>query len=110
MTQRPSPASLERPNVEERTDTTRQDAIDRSPNVGVDRSQVISAGLRWSASWSLRMVIIAAGIWVAFKVIGIFWSALLPVILALILSTVLWPPARWLRSKGFPRRWPRRAR
>ncbi|MBO1765917.1 AI-2E family transporter [Allobranchiibius sp. GilTou38] len=102
MTQRPSPASLERPNVEERTDTTRQDAIDRSPNVGVDRSQVISAGLRWSASWSLRMVIIAAGIWVAFKVIGIFWSALLPVILALILSTVLWPPARWLRSKGFP--------
>ncbi|MBO1753541.1 AI-2E family transporter [Allobranchiibius sp. CTAmp26] len=102
MTQRPGPASLAKPNVEERTDTTRQDAVDRSPNVGVDRSQVISTGLRWTASWSLRVVVIAAGVWVLFKVIGIFWSALLPVILALILSTVLWPPARWLRSKGFP--------
>lgn len=102
MTKRPGPASLERPNVEGRTGGSRQDALDRSPNTGLDRSQIISQGLRWTASWSLRMVVILAGVWALLKLMGIFWSALLPVVLALIVSTVLWPPARWLRRRGLP--------
>ena len=102
MTKRPGPASLEMPNVEERTAGSRQEALDRSPNTGLDRSRIISQGLRWSASWSLRLVVILAGAWVLLKLMGIFWSALLPVLLALIVSTVLWPPSRWLRQRGFP--------
>lgn len=102
MTKRPGPASLEMPNVEGRTTGSHQDALDRSPNTGLDRSQIISRGLRWSASWSLRMVVILAGVWALLKVMGIFWSAILPVVLALIVSTVLWPPARWLRAQGLP--------
>lgn len=102
MTRRPGPASLETPNVEKRTVGSREDALDRSPNTGLDRSRVISQGLRWTASWSLRMIVILAGVWVLLKLVGIFWSAILPVVLALIVSTVLWPPARWLRGRGFP--------
>lgn len=102
MTKRPGPASLEAPNIEARTSELGQQALDRSPNTGLDRSYVISSGLRWTASWSLRMVVILGGAWVLLKLIGIFWTAILPVLLALIVSTVLWPPSRWLRMRGFP--------
>ncbi|XAS76273.1 AI-2E family transporter [Dermatophilaceae bacterium Sec6.4] len=102
MTKRPGPASLEMPNVQIGTTESRQDALDRSPNIGLDRSQVISQGLRWTASWSLRMLVIFAGVWAVLTLLGIFWSAILPVVLALIVSTVLWPPARWLRKHGLP--------
>lgn len=101
MTKRPGPASLEGPDVAGRSEGSRQDALDRSPNTGLDRSQIISQGLRWTASWSLRMVVILAGVWALLKLMGVFWSAILPVVLALIVSTVLWPPARWLRNHGF---------
>ena len=30
------------------------------------------------------------------------WLAILPILLALIFCTVLWPPVRWLRNKGLP--------
>ena len=102
MTKRPGPASLEAQNAEEGTSESGQDALDRSPNTGLDRSYVISSGLRWTASWSLRMVVILGGAWVVLKLIGIFWAAILPVLLALIVSTVLWPPSRWLRNHRFP--------
>ncbi|TWP38703.1 AI-2E family transporter [Leekyejoonella antrihumi] len=68
----------------------------------MDRSKVISHGLRWTASWSLRTIVILAALWGVLQVLTFFWSALLPVALALVVSTVLWPLARWLRSKGFP--------
>lgn len=73
----------------------------RTPNDGVDRAMVIGRGMRWSAGWALRGLLILAGLWAFLKIVGIFWSALLPVFLALTMATVLWPPARWLRSKGF---------
>lgn len=73
----------------------------RTPNEGVDRAMVIGRGLRWTSSWALRSLLILAGIWGVLHVIGIFWSALLPVCIALTVSTVLWPPTRWLRAHGF---------
>ena len=71
-------------------------------NLGMDRGKVISHGLRWTASWALRTIVILAALWAVLQVLSFFWSALLPVALALVVSTVLWPPARWLRSKGLP--------
>lgn len=80
---------------------TPEDPVVRTPNEGVDRGMVIGRGLRWTSSWALRGLLIFAALWVSLKIIGLFWSALLPVFLALTVSTVLWPPVRWLRQNGF---------
>ncbi len=50
----------------------------------------------------MRLVAVAAALWVLSWVIGKSWVILLPVVLALIVCTVLWPPVRWLRDKGMP--------
>ena len=44
-------------------------------------------------------MIIAAGAWALGWLLGQFWSLLLPILLGLFLSTVLWPPVRWLRRR-----------
>lgn len=79
-----------------------RDAADRNPNRGVDRATVISHALKWTASWSLRFLVVVAGAWVVLYILGMFWPALLPVAVALLVTTVLWPPVRWLRSHGTP--------
>ncbi|MEC4615894.1 AI-2E family transporter [Tsukamurella tyrosinosolvens] len=66
------------------------------------RSEVYGEAGRWLATWSWRTVAVAALLFVLSWVIGEFWSILLPVLLAILLCTVLWPPVRWLRSKGLP--------
>ena len=66
------------------------------------RSEVYGAAGTWLALWSLRIIAIAAMFYVLTWVIAEFWSILLPVLLAILLCTVLWPPVRWLRGKGLP--------
>lgn len=51
---------------------------------------------------AIQLVAVAAALWVLAWVVGKTWVVVLPVVLALILSTVLWPPVRWLRSRGVP--------
>ncbi len=58
--------------------------------------------MTWCARWSLRLTLVAAGAVVLWLLVGALWSIVLPVLLAVILSTVLWPPAAWLRRRGFP--------
>lgn len=77
-------------------------AEQRATNQGLDRAGVISHGLKWTASWALRIVVIYAGVWVTLKVFKLFWSAILPVALALLFTTVLWPVVRFLRKHGWP--------
>lgn len=66
------------------------------------RSDVYGKAGRWLALWSLRVVAVAAMLFVFSWLIGKLWTVLLPVVLALLVCTVLWPPVRWLRSKGLP--------
>ncbi len=66
------------------------------------RSEVYGEAGKWLATWSWRVVAMAAMFFVLTWLIGEFWSILLPVLLAILLCTVLWPPVRWLRSKGLP--------
>lgn len=67
------------------------------------RHQVIGDGLAWTATWSLRCVLIAAGAVLLGLVVQETWSILLPVLLALVVTTVLQPPALFLERKlGFP--------
>ncbi|ADG79698.1 Pheromone autoinducer 2 transporter OS=Tsukamurella paurometabola (strain ATCC 8368 / DSM /CCUG 35730 / CIP 100753 / JCM 10117 / KCTC 9821 / NBRC 16120/ NCIMB 702349 / NCTC 13040) OX=521096 GN=Tpau_3110 PE=3 SV=1 [Tsukamurella paurometabola] len=73
-----------------------------TPEAKPTRSEVYGEAGRWLASWSIRIVAVAAMLFVVVWVIGEFWSILLPVMLAVLLCTVLWPPVRWLRDRGFP--------
>lgn len=66
----------------------------------VDRTEVIADGVRVLAQWSLRLLIIAAATFASFYLIQQFWRGLLPLILALIVCTVLWPPTLALRKAG----------
>lgn len=82
-----------------------EQADTRTENHGVDRADVIGDGVRWLASWSLRLILILVATWMLLQIVGKFWSAILPILLALIASTLLWPPTRWLRKHGFSTTW-----
>ena len=65
-----------------------------------DRGVLIGRGAMWLAKWSLCLVAIAAGWWVIDYVLAKFWVVVLPVVLAIVVSTVLWPPTRALMKVG----------
>jgi putative heme transporter len=66
------------------------------------RGTAIGAGLTWTARWSLRLILATAGLVLVWLLIAQLWSIVLPVLLAVILATVLWPPTNWLRRRRFP--------
>ncbi len=63
---------------------------------------MIGVGLLWLAKWSLCVVAIAAGAWVLGWIAAKLWVILLPVALAIVVATVLWPPTRWLTRHKLP--------
>ncbi|PXX71047.1 putative PurR-regulated permease PerM [Nocardia tenerifensis] len=65
-----------------------------------DRGDVIGSGILWLAKWAVCIVAIAAGAWVLMYLIGKLWVVILPVALAIVIATVLWPPTRWLTERG----------
>lgn len=67
-----------------------------------NRGAVYGAHLRSSAVVAVQFIAVAAALWVLAWVVGKAWVILLPVVLALVVCTVLWPPVRWLRGKGVP--------
>ncbi len=67
-----------------------------------DRGDIIGKGLLWLAKWSLCIVAIAAGAWVLGFLLEHLWVIVLPVALALVVATVLWPPTRMMRNLGMP--------
>ncbi|MFW0792090.1 AI-2E family transporter [Gordonia sp. CPCC 205333] len=66
------------------------------------RGQVFLSGLRSTSIIGLQFVLIAVALWVLFWVLAKFWIVLLPVLFAIIICTVLWPPVRWMRDRGVP--------
>lgn len=69
----------------------------------IDRADVIGEGARWFAGWCLRFLIVCAAAYVAAIALGKIWSGVLPVLLALLISTVLYPPAAFLVRHKWPR-------
>ncbi|MFI6094582.1 AI-2E family transporter [Lentzea sp. NPDC051213] len=65
-----------------------------------DKGEAIGHGVSWLARWSLRVALAALGFWMVLWLIGTLWVVVMPVLLGLLITTVLWPPARWLMSKG----------
>jgi predicted PurR-regulated permease PerM len=66
------------------------------------RGRAIGEGVTWTARWSLRLILVGAGTVVLWLLIAALWSVVLPVFLAVIVATVLWPPTAWLRRHRFP--------
>jgi predicted PurR-regulated permease PerM len=65
---------------------------------------------RWlsgSAAVSWRLLVVAAVIGVVGYLLVYLRLVVLPVIVALFLSTLLAPPAGWLRARGWSPRWSR---
>ncbi|NLU83794.1 AI-2E family transporter [Rhodococcus sp. HNM0569] len=54
------------------------------------------------AKWSLVLVAIAAGAVVLGWIVAELWVILLPVLLAVVVSTVLWPTTRMMTKRGVP--------
>ncbi|MGK8559511.1 AI-2E family transporter [Nocardia amamiensis] len=73
---------------------------DHRPDTTRDRGDVIGAGILWLAKWAVCIVAIAAGAWVLGFLIARLWVVILPVALAVVVATVLWPPVRWLTAHG----------
>ncbi|WP_089951426.1 AI-2E family transporter [Lentzea xinjiangensis] len=65
-----------------------------------DKGEAIGHGVSWLARWSLRVALAALGFWMVLWLVGKLWVVVMPVLLALLITTVLWPPARWMMSKG----------
>ncbi|MBC3185792.1 AI-2E family transporter [Corynebacterium sp. zg-331] len=67
-----------------------------------DRSVILGRDGRWLAGWALRFIILVAAGAILWRGLGLIWVGLLPVILALIVCTVLWPPVAFLRKRRVP--------
>lgn len=78
------------------------DSVDTSAATRRDRGDVIGSGVLWLAKWALCVVAIAAGAWVLGFIAARLWVVLLPVLLAVVISTVLWPPTGLMVRAGLP--------
>ncbi|MBE1489623.1 AI-2E family transporter [Plantactinospora soyae] len=59
------------------------------------------AALRTSAHVSLQMLLVLLMTWVALWLLGRAWSVVWPLVVALLLTTLTWPMARFLRRHGW---------
>lgn len=64
-----------------------------------DRAVFIGRDGRWAAGWALRFIIFVVAAWILGKILGFVWAGLLPILLALLAVTILWPPVKFLRDK-----------
>lgn len=76
--------------------------MDDTTSAAPSRGSIFGAHLRSTAVVAVQFIAVAAALWVLAWVVGKTWTIVLPVVLALIVCTVLWPPVRWLRDRSVP--------
>lgn len=69
----------------------------------IDRAEIIADGIRALATWSLRLLLIAAAAFMGWYVLSQIWRGILPVVFALIICTILWQPVAAMRRIGLPK-------
>ncbi|MDT9593067.1 AI-2E family transporter [Nocardioides zeae] len=67
-----------------------------------DRADVIDKGLARVNVWGIRLIVGTIALYILGWIIGHTWVVWFPIALALVLSTLLAPPATFLRKRGFP--------
>ncbi|MEU6485432.1 AI-2E family transporter [Streptomyces sp. NPDC046887] len=65
-------------------------------------SRKTAAALRTSARVSLDLLLVLVIAAVAVWLLGRMWSIVWPLVVGLLLTTLTWPPARFLRRRGWP--------
>jgi predicted PurR-regulated permease PerM len=73
----------------------------KAPAPGPDRAQKMQTATRRAAIASAQLLLICAALVVIGWILGRLWAILLPVVLGLLFSTVLWPATRFLRRHGW---------
>ena len=68
----------------------------------MDRARVIGQGLRTTAGWSARVLLIGLGTAGALWILAQLWVGVLPVLLAMIVAAVFSPAVGWLRRHRWP--------
>lgn len=66
------------------------------------REAVVDRAFSRLATLSLRFLLVVAALVVLGYLVGVLWVVVLPILLALLLATVLWPAVRVLRNRGVP--------
>ena len=75
---------------------------DKPASDTIDRGSVIGSGLAVTAVWSVRFVVIVVAAAAVLWLLSRIWVGVLPVALALLFSSVLWPAVGWARHRGVP--------
>ena len=94
----PSPPGLSADDSQ--SDASGSDPKDQGP--AVDRARVIGQGLRTTAGWSGRVLLIGLGAAGLLWVLAQLWVGVLPVLLAMIVASVFSPAVGWLRRHRWP--------
>lgn len=68
----------------------------------IDRAAVIGRDGRWAAGWALRFIVFVIAAWILWQGLAVIWAGLLPILLALLVCTVLWPVTKFLRDHKWP--------
>jgi predicted PurR-regulated permease PerM len=74
----------------------------RAPAPGPERTQRLHSAVRRVAIASGELILIVAALVILGYVFGKLWVVLLPVVLGLLFTTVLWPATRFLRQHAWP--------
>lgn len=99
----PSPSGTSSGSTSSGAESTAVSAAEtKAPIPAPDRAQKMQAATRRVAVASAQLLLIAAALVVLGWVLGRLWVVLLPVVLGLLFSTVLWPATRFLRNHGWP--------
>ena len=73
-----------------------------APSDRAGRSHRVQSALAAVAGIAWRLLIVMAVLWLVGYLLGKVWYVVLPVVLALFVTTLLWPAARFLRSHKWP--------
>ncbi|WP_409331423.1 AI-2E family transporter [Trujillonella humicola] len=77
-------------------------ATTSAPAPSDDRGPRLQRAVRTLAIGSAELLLIVLALYVVGEILGALWVILLPIVLGLLITTVLWPPARFLRRHGWP--------
>ena len=77
-------------------------ATTSAPAPAATRGDRVRSASRTLAIGSAQLLLILAALYVIGWIAGQLWSILLPIVLGLLITTVLWPPTRFLRNHRWP--------
>lgn len=75
----------------------------RARELGEHPSHSVSWGLQVAAAWSVRLLLVAAAVFVILRLLNAVSLVTITVVIAVMVSALFQPPVGWLRRKGLPR-------